>query len=200
MICRLLTLLALLATTPLAAQADTLYGDLTADGVEEMLVVVRHPRPLPDAYGDSTVLSSAKVYRWAPGYWERWPAADGPVMHAYDEVDLARFYAYIEKGTLVLSHYKTGYLNWETLRRYRFQHGRFELIGYTHTFTDPCRSNEHFDYNLSTGSWTYQEVEEQCDEEGEPRRRRITKRSGTRRVPLPVISDESLPEFSFGQQ
>lgn len=162
---RYLLYLTLLTTTSLYAQQDTLYGDLTNDGLPEMLVTVRHPEPIIDTLNGTEILETATVYRKLAGNWRPWPAATGFLMHAYNEAGMARFYPRIERGALVLVHGKSGHINWVTTHRFRFQNGRFELIGYTQSRFDRCEGSELFDYNLSTGRYTYTESTWECDDD-----------------------------------
>lgn len=147
----------------LSAQRDTIYGDLTADGVPEMLVLVHYTPPVEDTLNGTTTLATATLYRRINGEWDHWPAARGFLMHAYEEAGMERFYPRIERGALVLVHGHTGYTNWETTRRFRYQRNRFELIGYTFSLSERCARQELFDYNLSTGRYTYDEKEWNCD-------------------------------------
>lgn len=162
-------LLLLLTTASLSAQQDTIYGDLNADGLPEMLVTVRHPEPLLDTLDGTETLETATVYRKQEGHWQPWPAAAGFLMNAYEEAGMSQFYPSIQRGTLVLVHGKPGYINWETTHRFRWQNGRFELIGYTRSFFERCAGDEVFDYNLSTGRYTYETKTWECDEDWNPK-------------------------------
>lgn len=159
----------LLATSALSAQQDTIYGDLNADGLPEMLVTVRHPEPVMDTLEEPPPLETATVYRKINNKWKAWPAAEGFLMHAYEEAGMSRFYPRIERGALVLVHGKSGYINWEITHRFRWQNGRFELIGYTRSFFERCAGDEVFDYNLSTGRYTYETKTWECDEDWDPK-------------------------------
>lgn len=160
--------LLLLPAFALSGQADTLYGDLTADGLPEMLVTVRHRESIIDTLEGYEILKTATVCRNINGVWEPWPAARGFLMHAYEEAGMARFYASIQRGALVLIHGKSGYLSWETTHRFRWQNDQFELIGYTYSQLERCERSELFDYNLSTGKWMSKIAYWTCGDNWEP--------------------------------
>ena len=106
----------------LFAQTDTIYGDLTADGIPEMLVTIVHSEPLSHTLEGVKVLETATVYRRdEQGQWHPWSAATGLLMHAYDEVGMDRFYPTIKSGALVLTHGRVGRMNWYTTHRFRWQ-------------------------------------------------------------------------------
>ncbi|MEM6771232.1 MAG: hypothetical protein AAF597_11665, partial [Bacteroidota bacterium] len=120
----ILPLIFLFASINCFAQRDTIYGDLTRDGLPEMLVTVSYDTIVSDTSELYGLLESAFVYRHIDGQWQLWEAAAGYLMHAYDEAGMARFYPQIERGALVLTHGKGGVISWDTTHRFRWQNGR----------------------------------------------------------------------------
>lgn len=182
----------LLSFGALSAQSDTIYGDLDKDGLPEMLVTVNHDTFVSDTSDLYDTLESAFVYRKIRGAWQRWEAASGYLMHAYEEAGMANFYPTIERGALVLTHSKPGVLNWDTTHRFRWQNGQFELIGFTHRFYDYCTGSESFDYNLSTGDYRIEYVDHSCNdamEQGDFKT--LIDYRGNYRPPAPYVLQDS---------
>lgn len=107
-------------------------------------------------------LAELVVYRLEEGTWRTWPAASGPMMHAWPEHGFSRFSAAIERGALVLQHYSGGYTNVGFMHRFRWQNDRFELIGATSSVYERCDGGRELDYNLSTGKYIYREYTTDC--------------------------------------
>jgi hypothetical protein len=161
-------LLLVLSYSPLSAQRDTLFGDLTADGQPEMVILERFATAHHGSEEDVDTLASTTVYRLTNGTWRPWAAATGALLHAYDEAGMERLYVSIERGALVLTHYHPGAsTNWQTTRRFRWQNNQLELIGLTHGFFDRCSATSSFDYNLSSGRYHFTEETQECDDNWE---------------------------------
>lgn len=152
-----------LALTNTPVSTDTTYGDLDADLVDEMIILYKFADPVV-LEDDPEVLAQATVYRLEQGEWIRWTAAQGDILYAFDEIDFARMSISIERGVLVVNHFKTGHFSHVYTRRFRWQNERFELIGATVANFGRCEFSHTLDYNLSSGRFTYEEYELSCED------------------------------------
>lgn len=176
-----------LALTNTPVYTDTVYGDLDADMVYEMIVHYEFADPVI-LEGDPEVLAQVVVYRWEREQWEEWPAARGAILYAFDEVGFAQISVYEERGALVVNHTGTGSFSNVYTRRFRWQNERFELIGVTMTEYERCEYEQTLDYNLSTGNFTFKDVWISCA--GNETKLRTTTRQGRAQRYAPLLLSE----------
>jgi len=155
--------------------------------VHEMIVHYEFDAPVV-LEDDPEVLAQVVVYRWDGGQWREWPAARGPILYAYDEIDFAQMSVYEERGALVINHTKTGHFSHIYTRRFRWQNERFELIGATVTEYGRCEYEHKLDYNLSTGNFIFTEQWISC--EGNQTKSRTTTRRGRANRSAPLLLSE----------
>jgi hypothetical protein len=141
-----------------------IYGDLDKDGKDEKVVVYNVKAVEDDMNGIDRELIIFKKEKTGWMIWHRsrnaiFNSTDGGMMgDPFDSIG-------IRNGVLVISHWGGSSWKWNTTDRYRYQQGRFELIGYTSTSGKPCEYWATFDYNLATGRIVYNAEAEKCDDE-----------------------------------
>jgi hypothetical protein len=144
----------------LPAQNDTITGD----GIFEMAVLYNLQVGLTETSSEGDTLAEIIVYRRNSNGWEVWPEATGLMMYAHNEYGFTRFSAEIERGALGLRHYPGGRTSISFTHRFRWQNGRFEIIGATYSVYERCgRARRQLGYNLSTGNYDYREYNHDCD-------------------------------------
>ena len=172
-----------------SAQADTLFGDLDADGTVEMVVV--NPNNVTGKNADTLLI--VKAYRKENGRWNEWVNCKGPALVSTEEVGMERLYVNVELGALVVGHSHVGYNYVDYTHRFRWQNNRFELIGATVIQGERFWKSETFDYNLSTGKYVYREKFYSDDDEVEGKSSSI---EGKHHLSMPLL----MEDFVIGEQ
>lgn len=143
------------SASPFLAEAE---GDLDRDGMAERVTVENIPpsRASAQPAGQRVI----NIYRRHGMQWQLWHSASGAVMSegsggmlgdAFDNLT-------IERGCLVISHYGGGGdARWGMTHRYRYDQGRWRLIGATIEHTELYSSRRILDFNLATGKAIYTE-------------------------------------------
>ncbi len=73
----------------------------------------------------------------------------------------------INNGILLILQAGGSSWKWDRTDKYRFRHGRFDLIGHTAEFGKLCEEWTSIDYNLSTGNISARKDYEQCGDDGD---------------------------------
>jgi hypothetical protein len=150
------------ATLRKIAQAE---GDLNKDGQAELVLVVDDLQSAED-FGISRRIH---IYRLENGQWKRWEEFRGGILSSESGGMMGDPFEgiTIERGTIVINHFGGSRYKWRYTHRFRYQNGRWELIGATTLYGTPCEYWKTYDYNLSTGTVEVTEVFEDCDTEKE---------------------------------
>lgn len=150
------------------------YGDLNKDGVDEK-VVVYNVREQKDAMDE--VDRELVIFRKAAGAWTIWQRslkavgnsrAGGMMGDPFQQVE-------VKNGVLLITEAGGSSWKWGHTDKYRFQNGRFELIGYSSHYGRNCEHWTDVDYNIMTSKIELKKEYESCgdNDEEEPE---ITKR------------------------
>jgi hypothetical protein len=144
------------------AQAE---GDLNKDGQPELVLVVDDLQ----SAGDFGISRRIQIYRLENGQWQRWEEFRGGILSSESGGMMGDPFEAItiERGTIVINHFGGSRYKWTYTHRFRYQNGRWELIGATTLYGTPCEYWKTYDYNLSTGTVEVEEVFEDCDTEKE---------------------------------
>lgn len=150
------------ATLQKIAQAE---GDLNKDGQPELVLVVDDLQ----SAGDFGTSRRIQIYRMENGQWQRWDEFRGGILSSDAGGMMGDPFEAItiERGTIVIEHFGGSRYKWRYTHRFRYQNGRWELIGATTLYGTPCEYWKTYDYNLSTGTVEVTEVLEDCDTEKE---------------------------------
>lgn len=152
----------------LLGEAD---GDLNKDGMPERVHVYDT--------GEEVEMGTKRmlyVYQATGDTWDIWHQSTGAVLPSQhggmmgDPFEALR----IERGSIVIDHFGGSREKWNYTHRFRFQKGRFELIGASVRFGAPCDYWDHFDYNLSTGRIDIKMETEDCDHEDNHKEKSFT--------------------------
>jgi len=144
------------------AQAE---GDLNKDGQPELVLVLDDLQSADD-FGISRRIH---IYRPENGQWKRWEEFRGGILSSESGGMMGDPFEAItiERGTIVINHFGGSRYKWTYTHRFRYQNGRWELIGATTLYGTPCEYWKTYDYNLSTDTVEVTEVFEDCDTEKE---------------------------------
>ena len=82
----------------------------------------------------------------------------------------------IEKGILMITQAGGSSWKWGYTDKYRFQNGRFELIGYSSSSGKPEEYWTDVDFNLSTGQLTFEKEVENTKEYGKSKKETLIKK------------------------
>jgi hypothetical protein len=164
------------AASPLAAQDvehppkyTLLYeasGDLDKDKVPEKVVIFNTPDTNAENGG---IIREIIIYKQSGEQWIPWhrsrealldSKSGGMMGDPFQEIT-------IKNGILLILQAGGSSWKWDRTDKYRFQNGRFELIGYTAESGKLCVEWTSIDYNLSTGNISARKDYEQCGEDGE---------------------------------
>ena len=162
--------------SPLAAQdmphppQYTVYyqaaGDLDKDNIPEKVVIYNTPDTNAENGGSirEIIIYKQSGTQWIPWHRSREALLDGKsggmMGDPFQEME-------IDKGILKILQAGGSSWQWNRYDKYRFQNGRFELIGYTSEFGKHCVEWTSIDYNLSTGIISARKTYDQCDDNGE---------------------------------
>ena len=121
---------------------DEKIGDLDRDGMEEKVLVVK----MPDSSGTNMIRELRILKRKGRDWviWQRSAKAILPVEEGGSFNDPFE-YIEIEKGILLVRQSGGKAWKWGQTDKYRYQHGRFELTGYTSFYGSPCEYWADFD-------------------------------------------------------
>ena len=140
-------------------------GDLDGDGIAEYVEVRNTRTQASDGMGLQRELLVFKTKQGKKILWQRsdtavYPSNGGGMMgDPFGDIS-------IKKGSLFLSQSGGSSWKWGFTDQYRYQNGRFELIGYQSSAGRICDYWESVDANLSTGKINYSKIferDKECD-------------------------------------
>ncbi len=130
---------------------DTIKGDLNNDGIDELVVAYNTEKESEDNF--ESVLRELIIYRKEKNKWTLWVKSkdalygsrDGGMMgDPFEEIE-------IKKGILFVRQSGGSSWKWGHTDKYRYQDGKFYLIGYSSNYGKPCEYWTDVDFNLATG-------------------------------------------------
>ena len=139
---------------------DQKEGDLNKDGIAEKVIVFNT--------NDSTEFGTVReiqIYKKSGNEWKILVSSKNAIGKSDDGGMMGDPFENIEiKGGLLLIN-QSGGSSWKWFKtdKYRFQNGKFQLIGYTNIYGKPCEYFENVDFNLLTGMVIYKKEYEDCD-------------------------------------
>lgn len=139
---------------------DQKEGDLNKDGIADKVIVFN----TSDSTDDGTV-REIQVYKKSGNKWELLTSSKNAIGHSegggmmgdpFEGID-------IKNGLLLINQSGGSSWKWSKTDKYRFQNGKFELIGYVNYYGKACEYFENVDFNLLTGMIIYKKEFEDCD-------------------------------------
>lgn len=147
-----------------------IYGDLDRDGKNEKVIVYNVKAEEKEDEDMDGVQRELIIFKKAKAGWIIWHRSLGAVGKSKDGGMMGDPFEDITIKNGILLVHQSGGSSWKWFKtdKYRYQQGRFELIGYTSTFGKFCEYWTSFDYNLSTGKVVYTADPDPCanDERG----------------------------------
>ena len=141
-------------------------GDLDKDGISERAVIYDVPDSTDSLGGTPRELI---IYKNTGGKWVIWQRSRSAILDSKSGGMMGDPFQELEIDNGILKILQAGGSSWHWSRydKYRFQNGRFELIGYTSEFGKHCVEWTSIDYNISTGRISARKTYDQCDDNGE---------------------------------
>lgn len=152
---------------------QTVDGDLDGDQIPEK-VIVYNTRDTTDLGN----IREIQILKKAGGKWSMLEKSRNAVLESkgggmmgdpYQDME-------IEKGILMITQAGGSSWKWGYTDKYRFQNGRFELIGYASTYGKPEEYFSSVDFNLSTGQLNFEKEVENTAEYGKPKKETYIKK------------------------
>ncbi len=147
---------------------DEKIGDLDRDGVEEKVTVVS----MLDSSG-KTMIRELRIFKKYGWDWKLWTSSAKAILPFQEGGTLGDPFEYIEieRGILLIRQSGGNAWKWGQTDKYRFQHGTFELIGYTSFYGRPCEYWAGFDFNITSKKVVYKKEYEKCTLKKEKRKK-----------------------------
>jgi hypothetical protein len=139
-------------------------GDLNKDQVDEKAAVYDMADKDDDIDGvDREII----IFKKVKGQWAIWHRSTKAVGNSKSGGMMGDPFEDIEisKGVLTISQSGGSSWKWWKQDKYRYQHGQFELIGFTSHYGKLCEYWESFDFNLLTGKIILKKEFEQCNDD-----------------------------------
>ncbi len=134
---------------------DSVCGDLTNDGIDELVVIYDLTKETDDMEGTPR---SIVIYQVEKESWKPMVESKEAVMGSKDGGMMGDPYQNVEikKGILSIYHYGGSAWKWGEADKYRYQNDEFVLIGNTSDFGNYWAEWTKYDFNLSTGKLNYE--------------------------------------------
>ena len=142
-------------------------GDLNKDGVDERIVVYNMKETEDDVNGINREII---IFRNENEKWISWHRSTKAIGNSKDGGMMGDPFEDIEikNGVLIISHSGGSSWKWSHQDKYRFQNGRFELIGYSSNSGKLCEYWQDFDFNIVIGKIIVTKEYERCDDDEGP--------------------------------
>ena len=143
---------------------DEKVGDLNKDSVAEKVIVFDT--------NDSTETGTVReiyIYKKDGAKWKVLASSRNAIGKSEEGGMMGEPFEGIEiaNGILLIYHSGGSSWKWSITDKYRFQNGKFELIGYKNFYGKPCEYFLSLDFNVQTGKIIYKKEYEDC-EKGDP--------------------------------
>lgn len=145
---------------------DTVEGDLDGDKIPERVVIYTTADE-----GELGKIREIQIQKKSGGTWMILSKSRNAILESAGGGMMGDPYqeTTIEKGILNITQAGGSSWKWGYTDKYRFQNGRFELIGHSSTYGRPGDYWTEVDFNLSTGQLNYNKKVENTAEYGQSR-------------------------------
>lgn len=145
-------------------QIAEVFGDLDKDSIPERVVVYNMSDKEDELKGVDRELI---IFKKDKEHWRIWQRSTNAIGNSKDGGMMGDPFEDLDVENGILLIYQSGGSSWKWghTDKYRYQHGRFELIGYTSMYGKPCEYWESFDFNLMTGNINVDKEYEKCDDD-----------------------------------
>ncbi len=152
---------------------QTVDGDLDSDGIPEK-VMIYNTQDLTD----SGNIREIQILKKVNGKWTILEKSRNAVLESKAGGMMGDPYqdTEINKGILMITQAGGSSWKWGYTDKYRFQNGRFELIGYASTYGKPEEYFSSVDFNLSTGQLNFEKEVENTAEYGKSKKETYIKK------------------------
>lgn len=152
---------------------ETVDGDLDGDQIPEK-VIVYNTKDTAE-YGN---IREIQILKKNNGKWAILEKSRNAVLKSGDGGMMGDPYQQTEirKGILMITQAGGSSWKWGYTDKYRFQNGRFELIGYSSSGGKPEEYWTDIDFNLSTGQLTFEKEVENTKEYGKSQKETLIKK------------------------
>jgi len=118
---------------------------------------------------DSTEVGTVReiqIFKKSGSDWILWISSKNAVGKSQDGGMMGDPFRDIEikDGVLLINQDGGSSWKWSHTDKYRFQNGKFQLIGYSSLFGRPCDYWESYDFNILTGKIQYSKEYESCED------------------------------------
>lgn len=146
---------------------DSIKGDLNNDGIEELVVAYNTQKENEDNF--ESIPRELVIYKKEKNKWINWINSKDALYGSRDGGMMGDPFEGIEikKGLLFVSQNGGSSWKWGHTDKYRYQDGKFYLIGYSSNYGKPCEYFTDVDFNLSTGKMIVKKEYESCENEDE---------------------------------
>lgn len=139
---------------------DQKQGDLTNDGIEEKIIVFETR--------DSTDFGRIReihIYKRSGKKWTLMANSKNAVGESESGGMMGDPFENIEIKESILYINQSGGSSWKWSKtdKYKFQNGKFQLIGFVNNYGKLCEYFENIDFNLLTGKIFYKKEYENCE-------------------------------------
>ncbi|KMQ60727.1 hypothetical protein ACM40_13325 [Chryseobacterium sp. BLS98] len=143
---------------------DTVEGDLDGDKIPERVVIYTTTDE-----GELGKIREIQIQKKSGGTWMVLSKSRNAILESAGGGMMGDPYqeTTIEKGILNITQAGGSSWKWGYTDKYRFQNGRFELIGHSSTYGRPVDYWTEVDFNLSTGQLNYNKEVENTAEYGQ---------------------------------
>lgn len=141
---------------------DSIKGDLNNDGIDELVVAFNTQKESEDNF--ESVIRELIIYKKEKNEWTVWTKSKDALYGSRDGGMMGDPFEKIEvkKGHLFVSQSGGSSWKWGHTDQYRYQDGKFYLIGYISNYGKPCEYWTDVDFNLSTGKIILKKEYEKC--------------------------------------
>ncbi|MCJ8153088.1 hypothetical protein MKJ01_04820 [Chryseobacterium sp. SSA4.19] len=152
---------------------QTVDGDLDGDKVPEKVIIY--------TTGDTTDMGNIReiqILKKAGNKWKILEKSRNAVLESNAGGMMGDPYqnTEIKNGILMITQAGGSSWKWGYTDKYRFQNGRFEMIGYESTYGKPEEYFSNVDFNLSTGQLNFEKEVENTAEYGKSKKETYTKK------------------------
>lgn len=152
---------------------ETVDGDLDGDQIPEK-VIIYNTKDTAE-YGN---IREIQILKKVDGKWTILEKSRNAILKSGDGGMMGDPYqdTEIRKGILMITQAGGSSWKWGYTDKYRFQNGRFELIGYSSSSGKPEEYSTDVDFNLSTGQLTFEKEVENTKEYGPSKKETLIKK------------------------
>lgn len=172
---------------------DEKLGDLDKDSIPEKVIVFN----TSDSTEDGTV-REIRIYKKVGDKWVVFASSRNAISKSEEGGMMGDPFEGIEiaKGILITYHSGGSSWKWSNTDKYRFQNGKFQLIGYENHYGKPCEYFQSIDFNLQTGKIIYKKEYDHCEDEEEENNKNETETFYKKGIKID-LNNRKLNEIKF---